>query len=65
MSNLRIQSLAAQVDILEPVVEAALAYVDERRKLGLGIGSPAERKAETALLEAVREYEEALREDDE
>ena len=56
MSNPRIQSLAAQVDILEPVVEAALAYVDERRDLGLGIGSP----AGVALLVAVREYEAAL-----
>ena len=60
MSNLRIQSLAAQVDVLEPVVEAALAYVEENYGSLTEISSP----AGTALLEAVREYKTALKEED-
>ena len=59
MSNLRIESLAAQVDVLEPVVEAAVAYVEENFGSLNEISSP----AGTALLEAVRELEEALKEE--
>ena len=57
MSNLRIDSLAAQVDVLEPVVEAAVAYVN-------AIGHPILGPSGTALIKAVREYEEALKEDE-
>ena len=61
MGNLRIESLAAQVDVLEPVVEAAVAFVKESsrwvnfQEVGGATG--------TALLKAVREYEEALKEE--
>ena len=60
MSNLRIESLAAQVDVLEPVVEAALAYVVEHMDdVKYSIGSTG-----TALIKAVREYEAALKEEE-
>ena len=57
MSNLRIQSLAAQVDVLEPVVEAAVAYVH-------AIGHPIQGRTGTELIKAVQEYEAALKEDE-
>ena len=60
MGNLRIESLAAQVDVLEPVVEAALAYTAENAgTLQLGRDPKG-----IALLKAVREYEAALKEED-
>ena len=58
MGNLRIESLAAQVDVMEPVVEAALVYVNAvGRKIKGTITL-------TALVKAVQEYEEALKEDE-
>ena len=57
--NLRIQSLSAQVDVLEPVVEAAVAYVEEN----FGSLNEVSSRVGLALLEAVRQYENALRED--
>ena len=60
MGNLRIESLAAQVDILEPVVEAALAYVEKYTDdVKYSIGPTG-----TALIKAIREYEAALKEED-
>ena len=59
MGNLRIESLAAQVDVLEPVVEAAVAYVQANFDF-LNEFSCQDGKA---LLEAVREYEAALKEE--
>lgn len=59
MGNVRIQSLSAQVDVMEPVVEAALAYVEENFGSLNEVGSP----AGLALLETVREYENALKEE--
>ena len=60
MGNLRIESLAAQVDVLEPVVEAALAYVEENSDTLRSFNGP----LGLALLKAVREYEAALKEED-
>ena len=56
--NMRVQSLSAQAELLEPVVEAALAYVEENFGSLNEVSSP----AGLALLEAVRQYENALKE---